>query len=142
MNISQHVAAVNKVNNFVLPKTNTENEQCTSTTPFVSAQLKLTGITQSITDYIYNEAEGVVENGSVLKGFKNLFYVQNTINQNKHFQIIISENAKGSCKGDTFPHFILFKMCKHFPAVAIEYQILDKLISVNNRKKRSTYKHG
>ena len=63
MNISQRVTAVNKFNNFVIPKTKAGNEQCTSTTPFVSAQLRLPGIPQSITDEIYNEAKGIVENG-------------------------------------------------------------------------------
>ena len=134
MNIRQRVAAVNKINNFVIPKTKAENEQCTSTASFVSAQLKLTGIPQSITDEIYNEAKGIVENGSVLKGFGNLFYVQNTADQNKPFQIIISDNGNGSCKGATCPRFISFKVCHYILAVTIEQQILDKFISVYNRK--------
>ena len=78
MNISQRVAAVNKSKNFAIPKTKAENEQCTSTAPFVSAQLKLTGLTQSITGVIYNEAKGIVENDSAIKGFGKLSYVQNT----------------------------------------------------------------
>ena len=134
MNIRQRVAAVNKINNFVIPKTKAENEQCTSTASFVSAQLKLTGIPQSITDEIYNEAKGIVENGSVLKGFGNLFYVQNRADQNKPFQIIISDNGNGSCKGATCPRFISFKVCQHILAVTIEQQILNKFISVYNSK--------
>ena len=104
MNISQRVAAVNKSKNFAIPKTKAENEQCTSTAPFVSAKLKLTGIPQSITDEIYNET----------KGFGNLFYVQNTTNYNKLFQIIISENGNGSCEGATCSRFISFKCANIF----------------------------
>ena len=99
MNISQRVAAVSKFKSLAIPKTKAENVQCTSTALFVSAKLKLTGIPQTITDEIYNEAKGIVENGSVLKGFGNLFYVQNTTDQNKLFQIIISENCNRSCEG-------------------------------------------
>ena len=134
MNISQRVTAVNKFNNFVIPKTKAGNEQCTSTTPFVSAQLRLPGIPQSITDEIYNEAKGIVENGSVLKGFGNLFYVQNTTDQNKPFQIIISVNRNGSCKGASCPRFISFKVCQYILAGTIEQQILEKFISIYNRK--------
>ena len=83
MDISQRVAAVNKFNNFVISKTKAGNKQCTSTAPFVSAQLKLTGIPQSITDEIYNEVKGIVEDGSILKRLGNLFYAQNTADQNK-----------------------------------------------------------
>ena len=79
----------------------------------MSAQLKLTGIPQSITDEIHNEAKGIVENGSVLKGFGNPFYVQNTADQNKPFQIIISDGSDGSCKGATCPRFVSFKVCQH-----------------------------
>ena len=53
IDISQRVAAVNKFNNFIIPKTKAGNEQCTSTAPIVSAQLKPTGILQSITDFVY-----------------------------------------------------------------------------------------
>ena len=53
IDISQRVAAVNKFNNFIIPKTKAGNEQCTSTAPIVSAQLKPTGIPQSITDFVY-----------------------------------------------------------------------------------------
>ena len=134
MNISQCVAAANKFSNFVIPKTKAGNEQCTSTAPFVSAQLKLTGISQSITDEIYNGAKGIVEDGSVLKGFGNLFYVQNTADQNKSFQIIISDNGNGSCKGANSPRSISFKVCQHILAVTIEQQILDKFIGLYNSK--------
>ena len=79
----------------------------------MSAQLKLTGIPQSITDEIHNEAKGIVENGSVLKGFANPFYVQNTADQNKPFQIIISDGSDGSCKDATCPRFVSFKVCQH-----------------------------
>ena len=65
-NISQRVAAVNKFSNFVIPKIKAGNKQCTSKAPFVSTQLKLTGISQFTTDEIYNEAKGIVENGSIL----------------------------------------------------------------------------
>ena len=78
MNINQRLVDVSKFNNFVIPKTKAGNEQCTSTAPFVSAQLKLTGLTQSITGVIYNEAKGIVENDSAIKGFGKLSYVQNT----------------------------------------------------------------
>ena len=61
MNISQRVAAVNKFNNIVIPKTKAGNEQCTSTAPFMLAQLKLTGIPQSANDEIYNEAKGMAQ---------------------------------------------------------------------------------
>ena len=61
MNISQCVAAANKFSNFVIPKTKAGNEQCTSTAPFMSAQLKLTGIPQSANDEIYNEAKGMAQ---------------------------------------------------------------------------------
>ena len=37
MNINQRVAAVYKFINFLIPTTKAENEQCTSTAPFVSA---------------------------------------------------------------------------------------------------------
>ena len=114
MNISQRVAAVNKSKNFAIPKTKAENEQCTSTAPFVSAKLKLTGIPQSITDEIYNETKEIVGNGSALKGFGNLFYVQNTTNYDKLFQIIISENGNGSCEGATCSRFISFKCANIF----------------------------
>ena len=82
---SQRVAAVNKFNNFAIPKSKAENNQCTSTTLFVSAQLKLAGILQSITDEICSEAKGIVKKSSVLKRFGNLFYVQNTTDKNKPF---------------------------------------------------------
>ena len=61
MNISQRVAAVDKFNNIVIPKNKAGNEQCTSTAPFMSAQLKLTGIPQSTTDEIYNEVKGMAQ---------------------------------------------------------------------------------
>ena len=73
-------------------------------------QLKVTGIPQSITNDIYNEAKGIIENDPVLKGFGNRFYVQNTNDQNKPFQIIISDISNGSCKGATCPRFALFKL--------------------------------
>ena len=69
-----------------------------------------------------------------LKGFGNLFYVQSTADQNKPFQIIISGNGNGSCKGATCPRLILFKVCQHILAVTIEQQILDKLIRAYNSK--------
>ena len=72
MNISQRVAAVNKFNNFVIPKAKAGNKQCASSVPFVLAELKLNGILQSIADEIYNKAKGIVQDGSVLKGFGNL----------------------------------------------------------------------
>ena len=78
MNISQRVGAVNKFNYFVIPKTKAGNKQCTSRAPFVPAQLKLTDIPQSIIHEIYNEAKGIVENGSVLKGFWNIFFTYKT----------------------------------------------------------------
>ena len=134
MNISQCVAAVNKFSNIVIPKTKAGNEQCTSTAPFVSAQLKLTGIPQSIIDEIYNAAKGIVEDSSVLNGFGNFFYVQNTADRNKPFQIIISDDGNGPCKGATCPRFISFKVCQHILAVKIEQQILDKFISLHNNK--------
>ena len=134
MNISQLVVAVNKFNNLVIPKTKAGNEQCTSTALFVSEQLQLTGIPQSVTDEIYNEAKGIVEDGSVLKGFGNLFYVQNTADQNKLFQIIISDNGNGSCKVATCPGFISFRVCQHILAVTIEPQVLDRFISLYNSK--------
>ena len=102
------------------------NEQCTFTAPFVSAQLKLTYVPQSITVEIYNEANEIKENGSVLKGFGDLLY--------KPFQNIISDNGNGSCKGATCLHFIPFKVCQDILAVAIEQQILVKFISVYIRK--------
>ena len=55
MNISQRVAAVNKSKNFAIPKTKAENEQCTSTAPFVSAKLKLTGIPLSLMRFIMRQ---------------------------------------------------------------------------------------
>ena len=55
------------------PKTKAGNKQCTSRAPFVPAQLKLTDIPQSIIHEIYNEAKWIIENGSVLKGFWNIF---------------------------------------------------------------------
>ena len=82
--ISQRVAAVNKFNNFIIPKTKAGNEQCASTAPVVSAQLKLTGIPQSITEEIYNEAKGIIENGSVLKGYRST----NRINHNRPKQTL------------------------------------------------------
>ena len=60
------------------PKTKAGNKQCTSRAPFVPAQLKLTDIPQSIIHEIYNEAKGIVENGSVLKGFWNIFFTYKT----------------------------------------------------------------
>ena len=58
--------------NFVIPKAKAGNKQCASSVPFVLADLKLNGILQSITDEIYNKAKGIVQDGSVLKGFGNL----------------------------------------------------------------------
>ena len=97
-------------------------------------QLQLTRIPPSITDEIYNKAKGIVENGSVLKGFGNLFYVQNTTDQNKPFQTIISYNSNGSCKGGTCHRFISFKVCQNILAVTIEPEIPDKFISVYHSK--------
>ena len=134
MDIIQRVAAVIKFNNFVIPKNRAGNEQRTSTALFVSAQLKLTGTPQSIIDEIYNAAKGIVEDSSVLNGFGNFFYVQNTADQNKPFQIIISDDGNGSCKGATCPRFISFKVCQHILAVKIDQQILDKFISLYNSK--------
>ena len=134
MNINQLVATVNNFNIFVISKTKAGNKQCTSTALFVSEQLQLTGIPQSVTDEIYNEAKGIVEDGSVLKGFGNLFYVKNTADQNKLFQMIISDNGNGSCKGATCPGFISFRVCQHILAVTIKPQVLDKFISLYNSK--------
>ena len=55
-NISQRIAAVNKFNNFI-PKTKAENKQCTPIAPFMSAQLKVTGVPQSFTDGVCNKAK-------------------------------------------------------------------------------------
>ena len=63
----QRADAINRFNNFFIHKTNAENEQCTSTATFVSAQLKLTDIPQSIIDDIYNKTKGILEYGSFLK---------------------------------------------------------------------------
>ena len=71
---------------------------------------------------------------AVLRGFGNLFYVQNTTDQNKPFQIIISVNRNGSCKGASCPRFISFKVCQYILAGTIEQQILEKFISIYNRK--------
>ena len=70
---SQRVAAVNKFNNFVIPKAKAENNQCISTALFMSAQLKLAGILHSITDEICSEAKGIVKNSLVLKRFGIFF---------------------------------------------------------------------
>ena len=110
MNINQPVAAVNNFNNFVIQKTKTGNEQCTSTAPFLSVQLKLTDIPQSITDEYCNETKGMVENGSVLKGFGNLYLCTIYNWPNKPFQIIISGNSDGSFEGASWPLFIGFKV--------------------------------
>ena len=115
--------------NFFIPKTKAENERCTSRAPFVSPQIKkLTGALQSITDEMYNKTKGIIENGSVLKGFGNLFYIKNATDQNKHFQIITSANVNGSCRSATYPRFISFKVYQHIIEVKIEQQILDKFI--------------
>ena len=74
-------------------------------------------LTQSITDETYNEAQRIIENDSVVKGFGYLFHVQNTTDLNKPFHIIISGNGNGSCKGATCPCFIAFKVCQNILTV-------------------------
>ena len=56
------------------------------------------------------------------------------MDQNKPFQVIISDNGDGSCKGATCPCFTSFKVCQHILAVTIEQQILDKFISLYKSK--------
>ena len=136
MNMSERDSAVNKFNNFVIPKAKARNEQFISSAPLVTAQLELTGIPQSITDNIYNEAKVILEYGSVFRKIWESFFLPITTDQNTPFQISINENGNKSCKRATCPRFMLFKVYQHIIVVQIEQQILEKFIGLWNREER------